>query len=532
MKISRETLVIALFYLFGNAITGVAYGQQTTEPERATAGTLPPREIREMRELIRRTQELTEQSRAELRRSREQNERLQELLVQTRQELAQLREEMNSFRSNLPLFRSASPSPTSVAGNGQGADEKSGDAKKQADSMAARLTRVEDQVELNTAQIVEQAQTKVESESRFKVRLFGTILNNTYFNTSDSSDNAVPIASPARGESSGHNWGATLRQTQIGFSMTGPKLGAARLSADVDFDFFGGVAQGYGGNTLGALRMRTASVRLDGPRTSLAVGLMTPIISSLNPTSLASVYYPALGESGNLWQWLPQMVIERRVPIRDDSDLIVQGGLIMPFGETVNGAALAGRPGYESRMAYSRELGGERRLEIGMGGYFQPRNFGFRRTVNSYAATSDWTIPLTRRFEFSGEAFYGQSLSMSEQSGADIADVFSFNGSLSNPLTKVRGVRSAGGWAQLSAKATAKLDFNLAFGLDDPRNRDILAGLYKYDVRLKNETFSVNSIYRFRSNFLVSAEYRRLWTTYLDAQTTNNHFNLAIGYLF
>ena len=204
----------------------------------------------------------------------------------------------------------------------------------------------------------------------------------------------------------------------------------------------------------------------------------------------------------------------------------------MPFGETVSSMALAGRPGYESRVAFSRGLGGEKRLEIGLGGYFQPRHLSFRRVVNSYAAASDWRIPLSRRLEFSGEAFYGQSLSLNRQSGEDIADTFSLTGYLSNPLTEVRGVHSAGGWAQLSARATDKLDFNLAFGLDATRNRDIFAGLFQYYVRLKNETFSINAIYRLRSNFLISAEYRRLWTTYLDAQTTNNHFNLAIGYLF
>jgi hypothetical protein len=139
---------------------------------------------------------------------------------------------------------------------------------------------------------------------------------------------------------------------------------------------------------------------------------------------------------------------------------------------------------------------------------------------------------MTPHFELSGEAFYGQSISLSKQSGADIADAFSFNGSPFDPLTEVRGIRSAGGWAQLNAKATARLDFNFSFGLDDPRNRDILPRPFNYDVRLKNETFAVNSIYRFRSNFLISAEYRRLWTMYPYIQTTNNHLNLALGYLF
>jgi hypothetical protein len=535
MKLRRVKLEILLMCLLGTAMPWVLYGQEGTEPAFENPGTPPSRENREMGDLLRKMQEVAEQSQAELKRSREQNERLQQLLEQTHQELAQLREEMKSLRSSMFFSRSISPSEKPVAQSEEEAIRKPahvGDQTDASDSLETRLSRVEDQAGLNTAQIIEQAQTKVESESRFKVRLFGMVLNNTYFNTSDSSNNAVPTVALPYADSGNHNLGATLRQTQIGFSMTGPKLGAARLSSVVEFDFFGGVAAGYSGDVLGVLRMRTASVRLDGPKTSLAIGVMTPMISSLNPTSFAAVYYPALGESGNLWQWLPQIVGERRIPVRDDSNLIFQGGLILPFGETVNGAALAGRPGYESRMAFSRKLRGETLLEIGIGGFFQPQHLSFNHKINSYAATSDWRVRLTRHFELSGEAFYGQSISLTKPSGADIADAFSFNGSPFDPLTEVRGIHSAGGWAQLNAEATARLDFNFSFGLDDPRNRDIFPRPYNYDVRLKNETFAVNSIYRFRSNFLVSAEYRRLWTRYPYIRTANNHLNLAIGYLF
>jgi len=115
---------------------------------------------------------------------------------------------------------------------------------------------------------------------------------------------------------------------------------------------------------------------------------------------------------------------------------------------------------------------------------------------------------------------------------ADISGKFSFSGALDNPATNFRGIDSSGGWTQLRAKASPKLEFNLAYGLEDPRNRDIFAGLFKNTSRLRNETLSVNSIYRFRSNFLLSLEYRRLWTVYPDAKTTNGHINLGVGYSF
>ena len=127
---------------------------------------------------------------------------------------------------------------------------------------------------------------------------------------------------------------------------------------------------------------------------------------------------------------------------------------MMPFGETVDGTTLPGRAGYETRAVFARDLDADRRLEIGFGGYFHPQPFGFRRTVNSYAASGDWLIPMTRRLALSGEAFYGRSISLSEQSGGNIGGVFALSGPLNDRSTAIRGIRSVGGWAQLSAKAT------------------------------------------------------------------------------
>jgi hypothetical protein len=522
MKLFNGSHLLVLSCLLGTSMAGPLDGRHSGKKQEAA---VHPNE--ELSELIRRTQDLAEQAQSELKRSREQNEKLQQMLEQALKEMSQIRVELNDLRSG----RAAGQGSAAPAGSEAAASKPS----ESGTALAARLTGMEDQIQINAAQIKEQAQTKVESDSRFRVRLFGTILNNTYFNTSDTSEEAVPRIAPpgsARVANGGNNFGSTLRQTSFGFAMTGPKLGEARLSADVDFDFYGGAPGVYGADVLGALRMRTASARLDGTRTSLAIGLMAPMISPLSPTSLAAVYYPALGDSGNLWQWRPQITLERRARLDEQNSLVLQGGLMMPFGETFYGKGLEGKPGYESRVAFDRQLDADRRLEFGAGGYYHPQQFGFGRTVNSYALTGDWRIPLHDRLELSGEAYYGRSITLSEQSGGDISGIFAFSGPIDTPATTFRGIHSIGGWTQLRVEASPKLDFNLAFGAADPRNRDVFAGLYRTTTKLRNQTLSVNSIYRFRSNFLLSLEYRRLWTSYPDTRTTNGHINLALGYAF
>ncbi len=536
MSLFKCSLVLPLVLLLGIVKTEPAKGQDAAGTQESTVTAHPPDPT--LVELIRKTQNLAEQSQAELKRSREQNELLQRLLEQTRQELSQIRLQLSRLRGDSTPVLPAAPAVASTGIQAEPVAQQpveNTSASESKSDLENRVSRLEDRADIASAQLIEHAQTKIESDSRFKVRLFGTLLSNTYFNTSDISDAASPTAAPLPSASpggAGGNLGATFRQTTFGFAMTGPKIGQDRLSADVDFDFFGGASRNYGGAVLGTLRMRTATIRLDGSRTSIIAGLTAPLVSPLNPTSLASTYYPALAESGNLWQWRPQFVLEHSVPVSDEDEVVLQGGVLMPFGERLNGTAIQGRPGYESRAAFVRKSDPERRLEIGAGVYVQPQRFILGRSMNSYAVTSDWVIPLTARFELSGEAYYGRGNNLGEQSGEDLAEAFAISGPLDNPLTVVRGIHSLGGWTQLRAKASSRLDFNFAFGIDDKRNRDNFSAVVPASSQLKNRTLMANSIFRLTSNLLVSVEYRRLWTTYPDAQSTNNHINLALGYLF
>lgn len=522
-----------LFCLLSAMPAGAAERRQASAKPDDSGLSLTSDQGRELLEVLRSTRQFAEQAQSELRQSREQNEMLQRSIEEIRKEVIRLREEVSLLRSGTAAAQINKTTGVSTDAKERGTDDSTGRAARAAEETHERLTRIEDRIELNTAQIKEQSQTKVESNSRFKLSLYGSVLSNTYFNTHDSSENAAPrTALPESPYGKSGSLGSTLRQTQLGLSMIGPKIGDARLSADVDFDFFGGAAGEYENNVLGALRMRTASVILDGPRTSFAAGLMSPMISPLNPASLAAVYYPALGESGNLWQWRPQMIFTRRTSIREGDDLILQAGLMMPFGETVYGIPIQGRPGYETRIAFAHGPDSDRRTEIGFGAWFDRRSLSYRRTVDSYAATSDWSIPLNRRLTLSGEAFYGRSITLGQPGGGDISGAFAFTGPLDDPSTSVRGIHSAGGWFQLGARATSRLEFNFAFGVSDPRNRDLRSGLFDKTTLLNNQTFSVNSIYHLRSDFAIAFEYRRLRTNYPGAATAGDHLNLALGFFF
>jgi hypothetical protein len=395
-----------------------------------------------------------------------------------------------------------------------------------------RMTRIEEQVEINSAQIREQAQTKVESDSRFHVRLSGMVLANFHYN-SDDVQRTTPLFAPAPGaEVTRGTLGSTFRQTRLGLAMSGPRFAGARLSAEADFDFYGGTTAVFDGDLLGALRIRTASARLDWEHTSITIGQEAPIISPRNPTSLAAVWYPALTASGNLWQWRPQASAEHRFAVGDKTELIAQVSFMPPFGDAVNGSQFAASPSYEGRFAWRRNLDSERAAEVGVGVHYGRRDFNYDRQVNGYIIAGDWGIPISRMWEVSGELYHGRAIGLSEQSGGRLDRIFSYSGVLDNPNTTVRGVRSTGGWAQLTFEAHRDLELNLAYGQDDADNGDLRFGFLSETTRLKNQAGSMNAIYQLRPNFFVSLEYRRLWTDYAAGRRTNNHYNLGIAYVF
>src|SRR5262245_27079493 len=491
----------------------------------------------ELQRLLRSAQQAAERAQAEARQARQQSEELKKQLEENTRELAILRQ---AIEGQIAELRSRKDEPKQEAVPAQPEAPNHGEEKSASHNthpdvapIEDRIDRMQEQLEVNTAQIKEHDQTKVKSDSRFRVKLFGMILANTYVNSDTSSRFDNPMFAPPPTTNVGkNNFGATLRQSRIGLAMEGPRLGDARLSAEAEFDFWGGTNGEVDGDVFGFLRVITASARLDWEKTSRTAGQRPPVISPLNPTSLAAVWIQPLTGAGNISQWRPQIMMERRVGSNDSSQMIIQGGLLTPFGESLQGRTIEGGPGYQSRVAYRRPLDSDRKLELGFGAYVHRRPFPLDRHVNSYAVTGDWLVPLGSRVELSGEAFYGSAVGLAEESGNRYDSLYAVTGPITLPGTSIRGIRSAGGWAQMAIKARSDLEFNFAYGQQDPRNGDIFSGQISASTKFKNQVGSANFIWQLRQNFLFSLEYRRFWTNYTLRQQTANHYNLAVGYMF
>jgi regulator of replication initiation timing len=444
---------------------------------------------------------------------------------QYRAESEQLRKQVESMRAAPPL---ETPAPEQTASSARTADQ--------------RLSSVEEATQLLQSELKSQYQTKVESASKYRVRLSGLALFNLFGNSGPVDNMDVPTyAASSSTYGTGGSFGATLRQSELGLEVFGPAIHGAKTSAQVQFDFGGGFPSGaLDGISTGLVRLRTASIRVDWQNTSLVIGQDDLFISPNSPTSFASLLTPSFGYSGNLWAWTPQLRVEHRITLTPNQNLILQAGILdnvtsePSYGthRQPQAGESSGHPAYALRTGWNSKMDGNP-IAFGVSGYYSPQNWGFDWEVKGWAVATDWRIPIGRQFELSGELYRG---SAAGGLGGGIGQSVLFSGNPRDPNSDFLALNSVGGWAQLKFLATPRLEFNGVFGMDNPFGSDIHAypdpvGPYG-SVIAANRSQMLNVIFRPRSDLLLSGEYRHLHTNQLVGLNTADQVNVMMGVLF
>jgi hypothetical protein len=497
---------------------------KTLPPIQAVA---PGDRIQDLQIQMREMKSMLEEMRAEMLRSRTESLELRQELEATRRELA---------AAGLPTKKiSSSPGEITSLGSAP-AHAVQGSEQPPA--------KPEEEQQLLSAKLEELHQTKVESGSKYPVRLSGIVLLNLFSNTGVVDNIDFPVLALAEHPSySRGNFGGSLRQSLLSLDVFGPQVRGARVSADIQFDFAGGFPSTLGGVTLGLPRLRTGVIRMTWPNTTIVAGQDAPFFSPLSPSSIASLALPAFSYTGNLWTWIPQVRLEHRLELTNKSNFLLQGGILDSVsGEsprsdsmrTPQAGEASRQPAYATRMAWSRHVSG-REITLGFGGYYARQDWGFHRNVDAWAGTSDWTIPLGNRWELAGEFYRGRAVG---GLGGGMGRSTVFSGPVADQTTRVLGLNSMGGWAQVKFRESEKLEWNGAFGQDNPFASDLrifpLSQQTYFDPSLaRNRSALLNFIYRPRSDLLFSVEYRHLRTFTLPGDYESaDHINVSMGVLF
>jgi hypothetical protein len=409
------------------------------------------------------------------------------------------------------------------------------------DSLRARLARAEAAIALLREQLAGESESAVHTRSRLHAELSAQVLTNGFVtlgrvNNVDNPQTVLPPLAAGATPATNDALGFTVRQTRIGAAASVADVLGGTFAGDLDLDLYGGVQNGPGDRRLfPEPRLRTARARLVWSRTELLVGSETPLISDLNPMSLAAVGIPDFSGAGNLWNWLPQVRITRELaamgPPRRSVRWAIQGAVVAPYANTVaagepdavDAAERSRRPAIEARLRArwgeeeerditSTATIGDRGGEIGVG-----MHRGWVATAPgmlevSHAVTLDAHIVPWRGLELRGEAYAGQLLR--GLGGGGIAQNF---GSLGSP------VRDVAGWAQLNVQPHPVLVTGIGCGLDlvDPD-----AG----PTRLQNTVCAAHAAWRPMQPLVIGVEYRQLGTRFATGTNGARHVNLVLGF--
>jgi hypothetical protein len=486
---------------------------------------------------------------------------LRVMVEEMRAENAQSRTEMQKLRQDLQTTRALLERPATPTESGPGATPSTVDRANPIQStppstntvtaattpvptpLEERVQKLEDSTSMIGAKIDEQYQTKVETASKYRARLHGIVLMNSFRNVGGSDNLDFPdYAEPAPAGSPQATLGATLRQSEIGLEIFGPVVMGAKTSADVQLDFSGGFPATGNGVDFGIVRLQTASLRFDWEHTSVVAGQDALFISPLSPTSFASLATPAFAFAGNLWGWTPQLRVEHRFALSDDQTITLQAGILdnldwefpyNSFYRTAQAGEMSGQPAYAARAAWSRPLH-EHPLSFGAAGYYGRQNWDWARYVDAWAAMADWQIPLLPRLGLSGEFYRGRGIG---GLGGAIGQSIVYGGSPRYDFSPIRGLNTAGGWSQLKLQLTPKLELNGVVAEDDAFTSDIRGFATDQNnfgsILGRNRGALANFVFRPRSDLLLSAELRRLRTfPVYSSSSVTNQLNLAVGILF
>jgi hypothetical protein len=464
----------------------------------------------------------------------EQVRRLTDAINRVQSQIDQAQRELGDLKVQLTALRPPAEASRPVA------EEQRGNPD--AAELSAAVAGIRDSQSIHDTQIATLEQTKVESESKYPLKLSGLILMTGFVNT-----RRVDVAqSPTIALAGAGSTASTVRQTILGIDARGPHLFGASSHADLRLDFDAAAGGGVysGDNAPGVVRMRTAHAELAWDRTKAFFSFDRALLNPDSPASLTAVATPALAWSGNLWAWNPQLGLSRDLIEGRAASLRVEGALIdvmdspSLYTNAQNGtylppgtAELSRWPGLEGRIA---AVSGdpERGFHLGLSGFFAPHRVPQVKNFNSWAGALDLNLPLSRFTQLTTSAYWGQALG--GLGGGAYKDYVArtYQGEL-----YFRALDDSGGWIQWKQRAGERIEFNEAFGIDNVPAHQLRPFVLPYSASYltlaRNRTITANAIYSPSAYLLFSLEYRRLASSYVTFPTQfSDIIGLAAGYKF
>ncbi|WP_041463889.1 hypothetical protein [Pelodictyon luteolum] len=404
------------------------------------------------------------------------------------------------------LFMSAAPSPARAEGSleerivrleGELAELK---ALLQARPAATTTSPVPSPASPQTAK------PAVTAAPGVNVRLYGFARFDGSYDTGRLTPGNIALYA-APGSDGDAEWNLTGNATRIGMDLSGPDTEAMKLSAKIEFDFFGG-----GTENAANPRLRHGYLKAYWPKSDLSIiaGQTWDLNSSLIPfVDDAGLMWDA----GNIGGRHPQVRFTKGFKAGDKERVEVAVAAARTIGElypTTDTGKDADIPTFQGRVAWTGPvLVADKPATIAASGHYGQEQWDLDAsnthiTADTWSACLELSMPLSQKLLFAGECFTGSNL---ENYWGGIGQSL---GSTGNET------RAQGGWAALRYSLSPSTAVALGAGVDDPENSDLTAGSRSF-----NRTIFANVIESITPNFILGLQLSQWKTGYIGSSDSD-----------
>jgi hypothetical protein len=359
------------------------------------------------------------------------------------------------------------------------------------------------------------------------LKVYGYVkLDAAYDTQTTSAGDALYYVLPKVNGESDNAFNMTARETRLGLELAGPDIENLKTTGKIETDFYGNGGSQNSPN----LRLRLAYLDLAMPSgTAVRAGqdwdtFMTVIPKTVNITLMA--------DTGALGLRRPQFRVTQDIPISGETKLVAKVAAARTIGEDIDGGmqddgADSGYPTVQYNLCLETPLLTDKATKLSVSGHWG--NETVDSTVSNVIVDADvkdyitWSVigslflPLHQKVALQGTIWQGENLD-------------TYFGGIGQGINKTlhKGIGAKGGYIQLITDLTDSLNWNLAYGIDDPNDQDLNNG-----DRSKNQMVVSSVYYKITSAVTAAFEYNYMITSYkAQSNAADNRFQGAMIYKF
>jgi len=316
----------------------------------------------------------------------------------------------------------------------------------------------------------------------------------------------------------------TARQSRLGLKINGPEVEGGKVTGLIEMDFYGKADTDNAYHP----RMRLGYLDWAFATWSLRAGQDWETFIVVVPNT---INFATLADQGALGLRRPQIRLTKNVGLGENSKLVLKGAVARTVGQDIDGGGQddgvdSDIPTFQGAVELHSVLLTEKKTIAGLSGHWG------KEVVDSYTLNEEtvdekkydsWSVigslcvPLIKQVSLMGSIWTGENLDT----------YYGGIGQGINPSAQ-KGIKANGGFAQIQIFPMDKVNVNLTYGLDDPKDGDLAA-----NMRSKNETLMANVHYAFSPDLSVGLEYQYLKTKYKEGDSVeDNRVQAAMTFKF